>query len=273
MPELALDGVRLHHRTTGDGPPVVLVHGSAVDASTWDGVVPALAQDHRVVVYDRRGYGASAHRPVRDHRLHGRDLVAVLEQVVGGPATVVGWSSGGNVALAVAAARPDLVRHLVVVEAPWHGLRHADAAVLRTLVRLKALQLRGRRVEALEQFLRFGSALSGGGSSYDLAPPQEQERLRAYPGPVLAEWDPHPFGIMHEHVPTRRVAALPRPMTWVLGGDSLPWMARLHDRVARRRPDLETVVVPGAGHLVHVDRPEAFVEVVRAAAGRSVRSA
>jgi pimeloyl-ACP methyl ester carboxylesterase len=52
MPTLDAPGARLHYRTAGDGPPLVLVHGSSTDMTTWDGVVGELAQDHRVVIYD-----------------------------------------------------------------------------------------------------------------------------------------------------------------------------------------------------------------------------
>jgi pimeloyl-ACP methyl ester carboxylesterase len=262
MPQLELDGFHLAYTEQGQGRPLVLVHGSAVDGSTWDGVVPALATEHRVITYDRRGYGASTHRPVRDHRLHAADLVAVLERVAQEPAAVVGWSSGGNVALAVATKRPDLFSSLVVVEAPFHGQRHMDAAVLRTLVRLKTQQLRGRRVQALEEFLRFGSTFRSGGNSYDSLPDAERASLQRYPDQVLAEWDPHPFGVMHEHVSTASVAGIGVPMTWMLGGEGSPWMVRLHDRVRRRKPDLRTVVVPGAGHLMHLDQPTAFVTAI-----------
>jgi len=82
---------------------------------------------------------------------------------------------------------------------------------------------------------------------------------------VLAEWDPHPFGVMHEHVSTRSIARSTVPITWVLGGETSRWLTRLHDRVGSTRPDIHTVVIPGASHLVHLDRPRAFVEVVRQA--------
>src|SRR4249920_261818 len=107
MPVLDVPGTALYYDSVGDGLPLVLVHGSAVDGSTWDGVLPDLARDHRVITYDRRGYGRSAHKPVRDHRLHARDLTAVLERVAREPAVVVGWSSGGNVALAGPASRQE----------------------------------------------------------------------------------------------------------------------------------------------------------------------
>ena len=68
MPVLDVPGTALYYDSAGDGLPLILVHGSAVDGSTWDGVLPDLARDHRVITYDRRGYGRSTHKPVRDHR-------------------------------------------------------------------------------------------------------------------------------------------------------------------------------------------------------------
>jgi pimeloyl-ACP methyl ester carboxylesterase len=260
---LELPGVQLNYEVNGDGPPLVLVHGSAVDGHTWDEVVPELARDYRVIVYDRRGYGRSTHKPVRDHRVHAADLVAVLERVAGGPAAVVGWSSGGSIALAVATQHPDLVSSLVVVEAPFHGQRFMNASVLRTLVRLKTKQLRGQPEAALEEFLRFGSAYRTGGNAYDNLDDLHRQELRAYPAAVLAEWDPHPYGVMHEHISTRAVVRSTVPLTWILGGEGSPWMAKLHDHVVRRRPDIRTVVIPGASHLMHLEKPAEFVAAVR----------
>ena len=262
MSFLDLPGVRLHYETVGQGPPMVLVHGSAVDGHTWDGVVPELSQNHTVITYDRRGYGESVHAPVRDHRLHANDLIVILEKVAKQPARVVGWSSGGNVALAVAVKRPDLMNSLVIVEAPFHGQRHMNGEVLRTLLRLKFQQLRGKHVQALEEFLRFGSALRSGGNRYDSLPESARREFLRYPRQVLAEWDLHPFGVMHEHISNRSVAAIPVPITWLLGDESSPWIGQLHNRVKRHRPDIKTITIPGASHLIHVDAPKQFVAAV-----------
>lgn len=271
MPTLDAPGATLHYRTAGDGPPLVLVHGSCTDMTTWDGVVDDLARDRRVIIYDRRGYGQSRHKPVRDHRIHARDLTLLLQEVASEPATVVGWSSGGNVALATAVKNPELFGALGVVEAPFHGLRHADRSVLATALRLKLTQWRGRPVEAVEAFLRFGSALRSGGNVYDMLDDEERQGLLANYRPVLAEWDPYYFGVMAEHVPLRAVVDLPVPLTWILGAESASWIGSLHARAARRRPDMRTVVIPGASHLVHTDGPAEFVAAMRAiSAGQHV---
>jgi pimeloyl-ACP methyl ester carboxylesterase len=117
-------------------------------------------------------------------------------------------------------------------------------------------------------FYRFGTALRSGGNSYDAVPAELRRSLQDNAGPVLAEWDPHPFGVMHEHVSTRSVLDIPVPITWMLGEESAPWMASLHDRLAQRRPSIDTVLVPGAGRLVHLENPAAFVAGVRHGAQR-----
>lgn len=266
MPTIDVPGAQLHYKERGTGPALVLIHGSATDMGTWSSVVEQLADDHRVVIYDRRGYGQSIHEPVRDHRIHTRDLHAILEQVVREPAKVVGWSAGGNIALAAAVERPDLINELVVVEPPFHGLRHADRPTISAAIQLKWLQLRGQPERAAEVFFRFASALKSGGNSYDQMEPAGREELLRNARPVLAEWDPHPYGIMMEHVSTKSVSRLSMPVTWILGGESARWMYRLHDRVARRKPDINIVVVEGAGHLVHFDQEAAFIAAVRGSA-------
>jgi len=96
MPKLDVRDAALNYSTVGDGPPLVLVHSSGTDLTTWDNVVDELARDQQVIAYDRRGYGKSLHRPVRDHRIHARDFIAVLKQVAdrpplsaGAPATIL----------------------------------------------------------------------------------------------------------------------------------------------------------------------------------------
>ena len=79
---------------------------------------------------------------------------------------------------------------------------------------------------------------------------------------MLAEWDPHPFGVMHEHLPTRSLGRITAPVTSVLGGESPPWMRKLHDRAVSRLRFVQTVTIDGAGHLVHLDQPAAFVDTV-----------
>lgn len=263
MATIDVTGCALHYDVRGSGEPLVLVHGTGTDSTTWDPVIELLAAEYRVVTYDRRGYGRSVHRPVRDYRVHAADLEMILARVCEHPAHVVGWSSGGNVSMAVAAAGTFRMRSLCVVEPPFHSVRLADRTVLATTMRLKWKQLRGDRVGAAEEFFRSVYSHRTGRNAYDDVEERVREMMRSNAGPVLAEFDPHPFGVSSDHVSVRDVAAAAVPMRWVLGDQSPPWLERTYRRFACHRGDLERVVIRGVGHLAHEEDPQAFVAAVK----------
>src|SRR4051812_29686021 len=118
-------------RVSGDGSPVLLIHGTA--AAVWGEVPERLAAaGHQVIDYDRRGFGASAGEPGAALRDHVADAAALLE---GRPARVVGWSIGGVIGLELAVAHPELVRGLVIVDAPLHAKRHPRPRMLAAIAR------------------------------------------------------------------------------------------------------------------------------------------
>lgn len=105
------------HEVTGDGPPVVLLHGGFAGASSFYAQTPALAEaGYRVYVPERRGH---VHTPDVDgpltYSVMADDTVAYLETQVGGPAAMIGWSDGAVVALLVAQRRPELVDRMVLI--------------------------------------------------------------------------------------------------------------------------------------------------------------
>jgi pimeloyl-ACP methyl ester carboxylesterase len=103
----------LWYDETGEGSPVVLLHEGVVDSRIWEPVVPLLAERHRVVRYDQRGFGRS---PLQDGPYSVvDDLVGVLDGAGIADASLVGCSRGGNIAMATALERPERVSHLILV--------------------------------------------------------------------------------------------------------------------------------------------------------------
>ncbi|MGQ4387870.1 alpha/beta fold hydrolase [Streptomyces sp. SAS_270] len=126
------DTIRLayrdHHPRPGTAtppprPPLLLLHGLAGHMGEWDDVLPLLLADgHRVVTYDARGHGASTRRP-RDMTRAAcvRDTVTLIRELALAPVTLVGQSLGGLTALLTAAAHPELIHSLILIEAGPNG--------------------------------------------------------------------------------------------------------------------------------------------------------
>ena len=115
---VAVDGLRqLSGLQWGDGAPeLVLVHGGAQNAHTYDTV--ALAMQRPLVALDLPGHGHSDGSPYGGSAVmsHASDVIRALEQLLDGPRPLVGMSLGGLVSLVVAHERPDLVSALVLID-------------------------------------------------------------------------------------------------------------------------------------------------------------
>jgi pimeloyl-ACP methyl ester carboxylesterase len=118
-----LDGPVHYLDAGGSGQPLVCVHGLSGSALNWMAVSPTLAERHHVIALDLRGFGRTPLGP--GTRLHDnrRLLDLFLRRVVSSPAVVVGNSMGGLLAVMQAAAAPETVSSLVLVDPalPWRG--------------------------------------------------------------------------------------------------------------------------------------------------------
>jgi pimeloyl-ACP methyl ester carboxylesterase len=117
MTYVEVRGHRVWHEVSGDGPPVVLLHGAFAGASSFAAQTPALVDaGFTVYVPERRGH---AHTPDIDgpltYSVMADDTIEYLTQVRPGGAHLVGWSDGAVVALLVAVRRPDLVQRMVLI--------------------------------------------------------------------------------------------------------------------------------------------------------------
>lgn len=120
------DGTRIAYRDDGPRPPapaasrpILLLHGLAGHMDEWAALRHLLLADgHRVVSYDARGHGASTRRPADMSRSAAvADAEALLTHLGARRVTLLGQSLGGLTALQLAAKRPDLVSHLILIEA------------------------------------------------------------------------------------------------------------------------------------------------------------
>lgn len=117
-----VDGIHLHWRDQGrrDDPlPVILLHGTSASLHTWEGWVPTLAAERRVISLDLPGFGLTGPTADGDYRLarHVEHLTHLLDQLQIKRAVLVGNSFGGQIAWATAVLAPERVAGLVLIDA------------------------------------------------------------------------------------------------------------------------------------------------------------
>lgn len=121
-------GGRLHFQQAGRGPDVVMVHGLAANLAFWYlKIVPQLARDRRVTVYDLRGHGRSDLTPTGySAPAQADDLVGLLDHLRIDRADLVGHSFGGAIVLEFAAKHPERVRSITLADATLYSLQPLD---------------------------------------------------------------------------------------------------------------------------------------------------
>ncbi len=257
-------GVRLRVLEEGEGPSVVLLHGLYFDHSTWDGVCEALGSELHLVRPDLPGFGESE-KPPPSRFPYGIDsfseAVADLYAALGlGRSAVVGQGIGGAVAIALAARHPELVSHLVLIDA----LCHREAEDLETrIARLPIVgslvlkQLTGKR--AFRAFFRR-ALLSPGSNVSDERIDHYYQKFNspAARGSALAT--------LRKTADTRSIVALttrietPTLVLWGRSDRILP--PALGQRLSReiRGAGFELL---DAGHAPQEERPEAIAGLIR----------
>ncbi|MFB6807047.1 alpha/beta fold hydrolase [Streptomyces sp. NPDC056387] len=245
------DGVRLSCRDWGGtGVPVVLLHGLAGHAGEWDAAAGHLSPHHRVVAVDQRGHGASERRPADVSRAaHVADVLAVTAQLGLERPVLIGQSLGGHTALLTAAAHPDLVRALVLVEA---GAAAADPATPDEIgAVLDSWPLPFPTLDSARAFLGSEAWAAGLEQRADGWYPRFERdvMVAAITENTTRDWWPE----------WQRVAC---PTLLVFGEKGIIRPEEAQRMLTPPGPPTTAVCVPGAAHDVHLDRPGALHAIV-----------
>jgi pimeloyl-ACP methyl ester carboxylesterase len=263
-----LGDVRLHYVTAGDGFPVVLLHGWPQSWYEWRHIIPGLAVSHRVIAPDLRGLGDSS-RPAGgyDKKTVGLDIWRLVHDVLGiSEFYLVGHDWGGPTAYAVAAAHPDAVKKLAILDVAIpgdgsptfsQGGRRWHHAFHQTLDLPEALAT-GREDIYLGWFFRNYGARP-------LGDDEIAEYLRTYrqPGALRAGFSYYralPQDIADNEALIASGFKLPMPVL-ALGGDSA-WGRRMEvvESLRRLAVDVRGGVIENCGHWMPEEQPE---EVLR----------
>lgn len=245
MPILRQDGVDIYYEVHGSGPVLLLTHGFSSTGEMWQGQVAALSKRHTLVVWDMRGHGRSDYPD--DPSAYSEaavvaDMAALLDAVGANNAIIGGLSLGGYMSLAFYRAHPKRVRALLIIDT-GPGFKKDDA---RSAWNKRAM-------DSAERFEREGlAALQSASRERSEVSHRDASGLARAARGMLTQRD----AAVIELLPDIKVPALV-----VVGADDTPFLAA-SDYMAAKIPGAVKAVIPGAGHAVNIDQPQAFIAAV-----------
>jgi len=234
-------------------PGLLLIHGTAASTAWWDPVIPQLAGDCRVIRVDMAGHGrSSAPAGGYDIPAQARRAGAVLDRLGAGQVTVIGHSTGGYVATALAGQRPGLVSALAVIDtAP-----DLDAVMDQGLLgRLLLAPLPGRLLWRLRTEVTIRKALASAFTRPIDIPGTIIEATMGMTHRALAATSRASDDYLKQQTLPGRLAALGLPVLVIVGADDKRWRST-SAAAYRAVPGARLELLPGVGHTPIMEDPQ-----------------
>jgi 3-oxoadipate enol-lactonase len=257
MPKVQANGIEMFYEEKGTGEPLLLIAGFACDHTNWCKMVPLLASQHRVIVFDNRGVGqTSAPDAPYSIRQMAEDAASLLDAIELRKVHVAGHSMGGQIAQELALAHPEHVRTLTL------------------LTSCAKLDERGKAViESWGQLPRFVDALTGLRLSF---PWIYTSHFYAIPGAidrVIEEvfknrFPPSPQGICHQSRAitscdtSARLGGIECPTLIVDGTENILGGLPFSEELVHGIRGAELVVLDKCGHGLPTESPEATAAAI-----------
>ena len=259
--EVEARDMRFSYVEWGDAgaPPMILLHGLTGHAHTWDHMSPALAERYHVFALDQRGHGDSGRAASYATQDFVDDLEALTRHWRIDRFALMGLSMGGHNAMAYAAAHPERVERLIIIDIPPRMTRERAPNWDAT----SRLAENGHRTYA-----SIDEAVDDIRAAYATAPEEnlryrvERNLVRLSDGSFQWKYDPRVPAHWQPEDLTPKLASLTMPVLLVRGGKTLVLPREVADNMIAALPDAELVEVPDSGHSVPTDRPEELTALV-----------
>jgi pimeloyl-ACP methyl ester carboxylesterase len=257
---------RLYYEEKGEGPPLVMLHGGLLDRRMWDPQFDAFAKDYRVIRYDARNHGMS--KGVPGSFTHYGDLLGLLDQLEIQKAALIGLSLGGRTIIDFCIANPERVSAAVLVTPGAGGYEFKSEVLKKNGEQMNQAFEDGDLGRAVEYFQR--SWTDGPTRSPSEVAPEVREKVRSMAMSTVEGWnlecrakdlDPPAIG---------RLGEIRAPTLVVLGDLDMPGILEIGDAVEEQVDGAEGVVIPGAAHMVSMEKPEEFNRIVLEYLGRTL---
>ncbi len=247
--------MKLFHRILGEGQPLLILHGLFGHSDNWQTHAKKLAEYYQVILIDQRNHGHSDWSDEFSYELLAQDLHELITELGLQKIILLGHSMGGKTVMRYAQLHPELIEKLIVVDMgvkaypPHHtdileGLSKVDLNVVKSRSEVEAILLPYVPVDGTRQFLMK--------NLYWKEKTQLAWRMNV---PVLErEMEAILAAIPPDEVLIRTLFIRGALSNYIIDED----IPDLEDQF----PDSDVITVPNAGHWVHAEAPEAFVNAV-----------
>lgn len=247
--------MHLHYHRSGQGRPLVMLHGLF---GSWDNLgasVKALAENHDVIAVDLRNHGRSSHQPDHSYPDMAEDLLRLLDSLSIERVVLLGHSMGGKVAMEFALTHPERVERLIVVDIAPVEYPHHHKKVFEGLksLNLKNIKSRNQADEHLSEHVN-----EPGVRAFLLKNLYREEGL--------FRWRMNLETLETQYA---NIAAAPRtglfdkPTLFIKGADSDYLTSDHQHEVASRFPQAKLKIIAGTGHWPHAEKPDLFMRIVK----------
>ena len=249
------DGTRIAYERRGEGPPLVLVHGTGIDHSYWDPVAPELERRFTVTSVDRRGRGRSGDTAPYAIQREFEDVVALIESIPG-RVFLLGHSYGALCSLEAALLTPHIDK-MILNEPPMYTtvkVEYPADAQEKIMAYFKA----GKAEQALLALYEAGGTSA---AELNLLRSQPNWQARILAAPTI----PREFQSVRDYsFDPSRFKRMETPTLLLLGGDSAPVYKAAMETLHSSLPNNRLVILPGQPHDAAVTAPELYLrEVIR----------
>jgi pimeloyl-ACP methyl ester carboxylesterase len=263
MPFFDADDAAIYYEIEGDGPPLVLLHGYALNGMMWEYQAPAFSKSHKVITVDLRGFGRSSCGQVWSGAIMASDVIGLMSSLNLDNVAVLGFSMGGPVAVRIAYLLPEVVTKLILVSSilPSRGLPRTKEEERRNRKELEILKSRG--VDGWAESMGMWRGPLVGDMLKDN--PQLESMWRK----LISRHDINYLTcMMTARLTTEsgtdwrsRLKKIQQKTLIIAGADDRNFIDA-SNRLAQDIPNSEMVILEGAGHMVNLEKPEEFNRAV-----------